>query len=113
MATAMVTESTNKHSWTVDLKHSGRVLGSLIGGVVVVTPSGSVDMPRRWCYRRWRRDGIGSSKIAEKTNRPIESLMRYNAVMWHDPEWCLLMKLFSARKLRASPVFYQMPLNHF
>lgn len=32
MATAMVTESTNRHSWMVDPKHSGRALGSLIGG---------------------------------------------------------------------------------
>lgn len=36
MATAMVTDMTNKHSWSVDLKHSGLAFGSLslIGGEV-------------------------------------------------------------------------------
>jgi hypothetical protein len=28
MATAMVTEAMNMHSWNVDVKHSGRALGS-------------------------------------------------------------------------------------
>ena len=32
IATAIVTEKTNRASWRVDLKHSGRALGSLIGG---------------------------------------------------------------------------------
>jgi len=29
MATAIVTEAMNMHSWKVDVKHSGRALGSL------------------------------------------------------------------------------------
>lgn len=41
MATAMVTDNTNKHSWMVDLKHSGRASGSLIGGELVSPSSGS------------------------------------------------------------------------
>ena len=31
IATAIVTDSTKSISWMVDLKHSGRALGSLIG----------------------------------------------------------------------------------
>lgn len=41
MATAIVTESTNKHSWIVELKHSGRASGSQ----VVIGCAFSVDWP--------------------------------------------------------------------
>jgi hypothetical protein len=43
IATAIVTKPTNKHSWSVDMKHSGRALGSLslIGCVVAVADSDS------------------------------------------------------------------------
>jgi hypothetical protein len=42
MATAIVTRLTNRHSWSVDLKHSGRALGSLsLIGCARVADSGS------------------------------------------------------------------------
>jgi hypothetical protein len=49
MATAIVTESTKRHSWSVDLKHAGRAFGSvsscsLIGDVECAPSSGSVLM---------------------------------------------------------------------
>jgi hypothetical protein len=54
MATAIVTDKTNKHSWSVDLKHSGRALGSfsLIGGVRGLPSSASASavaiVAQRW-----------------------------------------------------------------
>jgi hypothetical protein len=44
MATAIVTETMNMHSWNVDVKQSGRELGSLllIGCEMVVASSASV-----------------------------------------------------------------------
>jgi hypothetical protein len=47
IATAMVTESTKRHSWSVDLKHAGLALGSfslcsLIGDGGQLPSSGSV-----------------------------------------------------------------------
>jgi hypothetical protein len=47
MATAIVTDSTKRHSWSVDLKHAGRALGSfplrsLVGVVGQRPSSGSV-----------------------------------------------------------------------
>jgi hypothetical protein len=51
MATAIVTESINKHSWTVDPKHSGRASGrfSVIGCTASVDwpPSLGSDMATR------------------------------------------------------------------
>jgi hypothetical protein len=43
MATAIVTDKMNRHSWNVDLKHSGRALGSwsLVGGVIGLPSSAS------------------------------------------------------------------------
>jgi hypothetical protein len=42
MATAIVTRLTNRHSWSVDSKHSGRALGSLsLIGCARVADSGS------------------------------------------------------------------------
>jgi hypothetical protein len=51
IATAIVTDVTNRHSCSVELKHSGRAFGSLslIGGARVVPSSASFSAMLRVC----------------------------------------------------------------
>lgn len=39
MATAIVTDMTNRHSWNVELKHAGRAFGSLSVALIGCAPS--------------------------------------------------------------------------